>query len=190
MAVKQTFVRAALAACVIAGAAYWAGTRRVEPSIRTDAAPSVGSAPARTPGAVAAAPASGPFGGMDLNALGSKLAQEKAASGKSNPSAATVFEAVEKKLALPVEQRLQVYAGGVGARFCDRIATKSDVYVVVCEFADEASATRGVAAGSTRTVARREVLRVRNATVAIHRTSESAACDADAKKIKDLVVRL
>ncbi len=193
MNAKETIVRAALGACAVAGIAYGAGSRASSTHEHARAASS--PSPSGGSGAAAATPSvpargNDPFGGMDLNAIGSKLAAEKAASGASNPSAATVFEAIRGQLELPIAQRLQVYAGGVGATFCDRIATTSDVYVVVCEFADEAAARKGVAAGSIKTIPRREVLRVRNATVAIHRTSESAACDADALKIKNLVVKL
>lgn len=184
-------LRTVLAACAVGGLGYWAGTAG---GARGAAHAAVPAAPSAVPSArsVAAPSSSGadPLGGVDLAALGSKLAAEKAAAGASSPSVSTVFAAIEKKLGLATTERFQVYAGAVGATFCDRIATASDVYVVVCEFADEAAATRGVAAGTTRSIPRREVLRVRSATVSIHRTSTTPACEADAKKIRDLVVTL
>lgn len=183
-------VAASGAVIAVAGLAYLAGSRAKEGPGTAQAAQAEPATP--EPAKPAAAPPRGgdPFGHLDLDGLGQKLAEEKALRGKSVANAASVFQAIERKAKIPVGDHLQVLGSSVGARYCERVSTKSDVYVVVCEFADEASATKGVSTATVATIDRREVFRVRDATVAIHRVGTGSAADLEAAKIHDVVAKL
>lgn len=183
---KRNLVFGAAALGLIAAVAGWAAGPRTPAS--SGAATIASASPPSTAGS--AKRGDDPFGGLDVGALASKLAAEKAAAGRSAKSAAKVFSAVEGALGQPLEGHLQVYAGGVGARYCERANTGSEVYVVVCEFAGEAEATKGALAGTSRAIPRREVVRVGDATVAIHRAGSGKATEADATRIRALVTKI
>lgn len=117
--------------------------------------------------------------------LYARLATEKTSRTKQEPSADTVFAGLKKKLGVEVDEEVQVAGWVVGARYCDKIRTKKDVHVVVCEFTDEAAAIQGVENGKS-SVKNREVLRNKTSTCAVHVPGDDKASVAEAAKIKDL----
>lgn len=165
------------------GFAYFAGTKKTEP-VRT--------ARAETPPPPVATnvpspkPERGPLDMSGLDGLGAKLAAEKSMAGKSDPSASQVFAAIQDKLRIPVGDKLQPLASPLGAQYCERMTTKHDVYVVVCEFANEVSAKAGQKKGTNDVVKRREVLQKRASTCAVHQVGETKEAEEEARRIKDL----
>jgi hypothetical protein len=186
----------ALGVLALMGFAYFAGTKRTEPVVATAHAE---TPPARSP-LPAPAPAPSPSnppretrGPLDMSALdglGAKLAAEKAMAGESDPNAAGVFAAIQDKLKIPLADKLQPLASPLGAQYCERMTTKNDVYVVVCEFASEETARAGQKKGTNDVVKRREVLQRRASTCAVHQVGQTKQAEDEAKRIKDLFVSL
>lgn len=129
------------------------------------------------------APLSGPASPADLF---TKLEQERSSRPKLEPTAETVFSAMQKKLGSVEDDHHQVAGFVVGARYCDKIRTKSDVHVVVCEFTDEAAALKGLEYGASTKIKGREVLRNKATTCSVHQTDENKTSAAEAAKIKAL----
>ena len=175
--------------CVLVGLAYVAGTRaKTEGTARAaETAPPppatsvTSSAPTPPP-----RPERGPLDLSGLDGLGAKLAAEKAMAGKADPSTGAVFAAVQDKLGIPLVDKMQPLASPVGGQYCERMSTKHDVYVVVCEFASEESAKIGQKRATNDIVKRREVLQRRASTCAVHQVGESKEAEIEAKRIKDL----
>jgi len=125
-----------------------------------------------------------------LDGVGAELAKEKSMEGKSDPTATSVWAAFRDKGHVELVEEMQPLARPVGARFCERMTSKHDVYAVVCEFADEESAQKGAKAAANARFKNREVLERRSATCAIHRTSDSAEAVAEAKRMKEVFLSL
>ena len=125
-----------------------------------------------------------------LDGLGAKLAAEKANAGKSDPNAAAVFAAIQGKLKIELGEAMQPIASPIGAQYCARMTTKNDVYVVVCEYASEESAKSGQTKSTNDIVKRREVLRKRASTCAVHQAGDTKEARDEAKRIKDLFLAL
>ena len=118
--------------------------------------------------------------------LFSKLQVEKETRPKLEPTAETVFAALTSKVGVEVDEHLQVAGFVVGARYCDKIRTKKDVHVVVCEYPDEAAAIKGVALGTNQAIKGRQVLRNKTTTCAVHQADDGKPAAAEATKIKEL----
>jgi len=116
--------------------------------------------------------------------LFTKLQNERDTRPKLEPSADTVFAAL-KKIGVEVDEEMQVAGFVVGARFCNKIRTKKDVHVVVCEYPDEAAAIKGVEFGSNKNIKGRELLRNKTTTCAVHQTDEAKQSAGEAAKIKE-----
>lgn len=129
------------------------------------------------------APLSGPASPADLF---TKLEQERNSRLKLEPTAETFFSAMQKKLGSVEDDHHQVAGFVVGARYCDKIRTKSDVHVVVCEFTNEAAAIKGLEYGGGAKIKGREVLRNKTTTCSVHQTDDDKASAAEAAKIKAL----
>ena len=130
--------------------------------------------------------------GANPRALGdlfARLADEKKNRSNVEPTADTVFETVKKKAGVEVEEQLQVAGWMIGAKYCDKIRSTKDVHIVVCEFADEASAIKGQK-DATNGIKRREVLRNKTTTCAVHQAGETPAAEAQAAKVKALFVAM
>lgn len=186
---------AGFAALGLMGVAYFAGTKRPEAvgtaRAETHSTATTTPAPSSTPSTTTTTtpspkPERGPLDMSGLDGLGAKLAAEKAMAGKAEPSAATVFAAVQDKLGIPLGEKLQPVASPIGGQYCERMSTKHDVYVVVCEFANEESAKAGQKKATNDIVKRREVLQKRSSTCAVHQAGESKEAETEAKRIKDL----
>lgn len=117
--------------------------------------------------------------------LFSRLENERKSRLNLEPTATTVFEAMKTKGGVEVEEQLQVAGWVVGAKFCDKIRTTKDVHIVVCEYADEPAAIAGQKA-ATNGLKRREVLRNKTTTCAVHQAGETDAAIAQAARVKDL----
>jgi hypothetical protein len=144
------------------------------------------AAPSASTTATAVAPASASANALtSAEDLYARLETEKKSRLKQEPSADTVFAAMKKKLGVEVDDEVQVAGWVVGARYCDKIRTKKEVHVVVCEFTDEAAAIEGVENGKS-SVKNREVLRNKTSTCAVHVPGDEKASAAEAAKIKDL----
>lgn len=202
MSSSRSIIFIVTGAAAIAAVAYLAGRRSGvdgdgNGNARTEAgavAPvhteSSASAPALTADGSANAASSGdplmPLGSPNTAAdLFTRLQKEKDTRRKLEPTAETVFNAMKKRLGVQVDQELQVAGFVVGARYCDKVRTKKDVHVVVCEFDDEASAIKGVTYGDNQAIKGREVLRNKTSTCAIYAADEKTG-GAEAAKIKEL----
>jgi hypothetical protein len=139
---------------------------------------------------IASPPTRSPVDMSGLDGVGAELAMEKSMAGKSDPSATAVWTAFREKGHVELVEEMQPLATPVGARFCERMTSKHDVYAVVCEFADEGAALKGQTAAKNARFKNREVLQRRSATCAIHRTSESAEAVAEAKRMKEVFLSL
>ena len=182
-------------AAVIAPIAFLGG-RHVESEAATGggataALPVLGSSrslpaePATSPDLPASLPLGSPTGASDLL---TRLQAERDSRLKLEPTADSVFAAMGRS-GVEVDEQLQVAGFVVGARYCDKVRTKSDVHVVVCEFADEGSAIKGVAFGQNDAIKNREVLRNKTSTCAIHQADPKHG-SADATRIKGLFVSM
>ncbi len=118
-----------------------------------------------SPDAATPVPMGSPSAAGDLF---TRLQAERDSRPKLDPTAERVFAAMTTKLGVRVDEELQVAGFVVGARFCDKVRTSNDVHVVVCEYADQASAVKGVAFGQNGAVEGREVLRNNTSTYAVH----------------------
>jgi hypothetical protein len=116
--------------------------------------------------------------------LFTRLSRERETRPKHEPTADSVFASMKKK-GVEVDEELQVAGFVVGARYCDKVRTKKDVHVVVCEFDDEASAIKGVAFGENKAIKGREILRNKATTCAVYAADEKTGA-AEAAKVKDL----
>jgi hypothetical protein len=121
--------------------------------------------------------------------LSTRLAAERANRPNVRPTSDAVFSALETQLGVKLEQRMQVAAWMVEARFCEKVRTTNDIHVVVCEFPDEAAAIRGQELGKSK-VPNRVVLRNKATTCAVHQPGDAPASAAEAQKIKDLFAKL
>ena len=152
-------------------------------SAKTSSTPSATPAPVALPNAEpGATPLSDPRALKDLFA---RLQSERDHRANLEPTANHVFELVKAKAGVEVEEQLQLAAWPVGAKFCDKIRSTKDVHIVVCEFADEAEAIKGQKI-ATNAIARREVLRNKATTCAVHQPGETAGAAAQAARVKDL----
>jgi hypothetical protein len=152
----------------------------------TARAPVTSGAPTPTPTPATSARAA--TGGTDPDALKDlflRLQTERENRPKLEPTAASVFDLVKAKGGVEVDEQLQVAGWVVGAKFCDKIRSTKDVHIVVCEYADEAEAIKGQKAGSNA-IPRREVLRNKTTTCAVHQAGDSAASAAQAARVKEL----
>lgn len=187
---------AGVAVLGLMGFAYFAGTKKTEAvptahaETRTTVATSTASAPLATAPAASPPETRGPLDMSGLDGLGAKLAAEKSMAGKSDPNASAVFGAIQDKLKIPLVDKLQPLASPLGAQYCERMTTKHDVYVVVCEFSSEESAKAGQKKGTNDVVKRREVLQKRASTCAVHQVGETKEAENEAKRIRDLFVTL
>jgi hypothetical protein len=123
----------------------------------------------------------------DVAGLFAKLDSEKSNRPLANPTVEQVFDMLTGKLGLPIEDKKQVAGFTIGARYCMKGVTKTDIHVVACEYVDAPSAVKGVETASVtnKYIKHREVLQHRGTTLSVHQTTESPASVADAKKIKD-----
>ena len=178
--------------CVLVGLAYVAGQRaKTEGTARADVPPPPVSSVVTPPPAPAPAKETrGPLDMSGLDGLGAKLAAEKANAGKSDPNAAAVFAAIQGKLKIELGEAMQPIASPIGAQYCARMTTKNDVCVVVCEYASEESAKSGQTKSTNDIVKRREVLRKRASTCAVHQAGDTKEARDEAKRIKDLFLSL
>jgi hypothetical protein len=204
MSSSRNVVFIAAGAAAIACVAYLAG-RRSGVDGNADARSDGGSPPSVLPhtsasaapvasagaeGGAANAASSGdplmPLGSPNTAAdLFTRLQKEKDTRLKLEPTAESVFAAIKKKAGVQVDQELQVAGFVVGAKYCDKVRTKKDVHVVVCEFDDEASAIKGVTYGDNQAIKGREVLRNKTSTCAVYAADEKTG-GAEAAKIKDI----
>jgi hypothetical protein len=120
-----------------------------------------------------------------LKDLFMRLQAERAHRPNLEPTSNSVFDLVKAKGGVEVEEQLQVAGWVVGAKFCDKIRSTKDVHIVVCEYVDEAEAIKGQKA-ATNAIPRREVLRNKTTTCAVHQAGESAAAAAQAARVKEL----
>lgn len=153
------------------------------PSVKAPTTPSAASAPA----ASSSAPQE-PTSPMDpgvVRDLFARLQGERDHRPNLEPTANHVFDLVKAKAGVVVEEQLQVAGWVVGAKFCDKIRSTKDVHIVVCEFADEAEAIKGQKI-ATNAIARREVLRNKATTCAVHQAGETPAAAAQAARVKEL----
>lgn len=175
--------------CALVGLAYAAGTKRggAVPSAHAESAPPAITAAASPPPApVPPAKERSPFDMSGLDGLGTKLAAERSNAGKSDPSASAVFAAIGDKSKITLSDKMQPLGSPVGAQYCERMSTKNDVYVVVCEFADEESAKTGQKKAMNSVVKRRDVLQKRASTCAVHQVGETKEAEDEARRIKDV----
>ncbi len=128
----------------------------------------------------------------DLNGLFAKLASEKDNRPKADPTVEKVFDTITTKLNLPLEDRKQVAGFTIGARYCFKGVTKTDIHVVACEYLDAPAAVKGIemASVTNKYLKHREVLQRRATTLSVHQTAETDASVADAKKIKEAFLAL
>ena len=152
------------------------------PSLALSATAAAPPTSAPKPAASGANPMTDPDGLKDLFA---RLQAEREHRPKLEPMAETVFEAAKKKAGVQVEEQLQVAGWIVGAKFCDKIRSTKDVHIVVCEFANEEEAIAGQKA-ATNGIKRREVLRNKATTCAVHQAGESPEAVAQTAKVKEL----
>jgi hypothetical protein len=112
-----------------------------------------------------------------------RLAVEKA----NRPQVAPNADDVLAKLPVGVGDEKQIAGWPIGARYCEKAQTKSDVHVVVCEFTDEASATKGIenASSTNRFIKRRELLRRRATSLSVMQAATTPNAESDARRIKD-----
>jgi len=137
---------------------------------------------AATPAPVAAAPApTRPDGALSL---GERLAREAA----SRPAGGLRVEAVAQTLAaggLALGPLHQVLARTVGARYCASARSAAGSAVALCEFADDATAARGLdysRATFDRLVPGRRLARARNLTVTLTPAQPGAGFADDASR--------
>ena len=183
----------------VAAIAFFGG-RRVESEATKSAAPPAVDAAAVAPSTRDPAPATSGIATADgapnapLMPMGNpttagdlftRLQAERDSRPKLEPTAESVFAAMKTKLGIEVDEQLQVAAFVVGARFCDKVRTKSDVHVVVCEYSDEGSAIKGVAFGQNDAIKGREILRNKTTTCAVHQTDPKTGA-VEATRIKNL----
>jgi hypothetical protein len=153
--------------------------------------PIASATPSATPSAAAqpaadAAPAANPLSDPGaLKDLFLRLQTEREHRPNLEPTSTSVFALLKAKGGVEVEEQLQVAGWMVGAKFCDKIRSTKDVHIVVCEFADEAEAIKGQKM-ATNAIPRREVLRNKATTCAVHQPGESAASAAQAARVKEL----
>ncbi len=153
------------------------------PSVKAATIPSAASAPV----ASSSAPQE-PTSPMDpgiVRDLFARLQAERDHRPNLEPTANHVFDLVKAKAGVEVEEQLQVAGWMVGAKFCDKVRSTKDVHIVVCEYADEAAAMKGQKI-ATNAIARREVLRNKTTTCAVHQAGETPAAAAQAARVKDL----
>lgn len=137
------------------------------------------SPPVATRGAAADAAVLTPLGSPTSAAdLFTRLQTERDTRPKLEPTADSVFAAMKTKLGVQVDEELQVAGFVVGARYCDKVRTKKDVHVVVCEFGDEAAAIKGVDYGENKGLKGREVLRNKTTTCAVYAADGKGAAEA------------
>lgn len=184
---NRVFVMGGL--CAIVGLSYVAGTKRGDPvpHARAETAAPAVSAAALPPTPAPPAKERGPFDMSGLDGLGTKLSAERANAGKSDPNASAVFAAIEGQLKIRLSDKMQPLGSPVGAQYCERMSTKNDVYVVVCEFADEETAKAGQKKAMNTVVKRRDVLQKRASTCAVHQVGDTKEAEDEAKRIKDLI---
>ena len=158
---------------------------------KTDPAPSASSSAPLAPSASAANPVPA-INENSISGVMEKLAEEQKNRPSVQPSAEKVFDTITGKLAIPIENKKQVAGFTSGARYCSMGTTKHDVHLVVCEYADPESATKGVerTSSTNKVIKRREVLRRNSTTLAIQQSGESKEAVAEAKKIHDAFVAL
>ena len=126
-----------------------------------------------------------PLGDPNATAdLFTRLQKERDTRLKIEPTADSVFASMKKK-GVEVDEELQVAGFVVGARYCDKVRTKKDVHVVVCEFDDEASAIKGISFGENKAIKGREIFRNKATTCAVYAADERTGA-AEAAKIKEL----
>ena len=114
-----------------------------------------------------------------------RLEKERANRPKLEPTSEKVFATVKEKAGVEVEEQLQVAGWVIGAKFCDKIRTTKDVHIVVCEFATEADAITGQK-NASNAIARREVIRNKTTTCAVHQAGEGEAAATQAARVKEL----
>lgn len=114
-----------------------------------------------------------------------RLEKERATRPKLEPTSEKVFAAVKEKAGVEVEEQLQVAGWVIGAKFCDKIRTTKDVHIVVCEFATEADAITGQK-NASNAISRREVLRNKTTTCAVHQAGEGEGAATQAARVKEL----
>ena len=152
-------------------------------SVKASSTPSATPTPAESSSAEpGATPLSDP---RALKDLFGRLQSERDHRPNLEPTSNHVFDLVKAKAGVEVEEQLQLAAWPVGAKFCDKIRSTKDVHIVVCEFADEAEAIKGQKI-ATNAIARREVLRNKATTCAVHQAGETPAAAAQAARVKDI----
>lgn len=122
-----------------------------------------------------------------IASLFEKLEGEKRNRPNADPSVEKTFGTIEGKAKVQLDDKKQIAGWPIGARYCMKSVTKSDVHVVVCEFADAAAAAKGQTAASTtnKVIKRREVL-LKNATsLSIQQSGETKQAESDAKSIAE-----
>lgn len=189
-------MKAALASCAVCSVCallVFGCTKKDPEPTKTEpsAAPSA-SAPATASATPSAANPVPPINENSIAGIMEKLAEEQKNRPTVQPSAEKVFDTITGKLAIPVENKKQIAAFTSGARYCSMGMTKHDVYLVVCEYADPESATKGVerTSSTNKVIKRREVLRRNSTTLAIQQSGETKEAEAEAKKIHDAFVAL
>lgn len=182
---------------VVLAAALLAGCKdkpETTAAAQPGAAPPVSAAPTVSSAAVVPSVASTYTGDPnDIAGLFAKLESEKANRPPgADPSVEKVFDTITTKLGIALDDRKQVAGFTIGARYCFKGVTKTDIHVVACEYMDAPSAVKGVemASVTNKYLKHREVLQRRATTLAVQPTTESAASAADAKKIKDAFLAL
>jgi len=129
----------------------------------------------------------------DLAGLFAKLESEKTnRPAGANPTVEKVFDTISGKSGIALDDKKQIAGFPVGARYCSKAVTKTDIHVVTCEYMDAAAAKKGVETASVtnKYLKRREVVQLRATTLSIHQTAETDAAAADAKKIKEAFLAL
>lgn len=182
---------------VVLAAVLWVACKdKPEESTSTSAKAALpGPSSSQAPAAPSAAPpAQGAYSGdpNDLNGLFAKLTSERDDRPKADPTVEKVFDTITTKLNIALDDRKQVAGFTIGARYCFKGVTKTDIHVVACEYTDAPTAVKGVATASitNKYLKHREVLQRRATTLSVHQTAETDASVADAKKIKDAFVAL
>lgn len=120
-----------------------------------------------------------------------RLNVEKGNRPNIEPKVETVFEKITK-LDIELQEKKQIAAWPVSARYCEKAQTKHDVHIVVCEYDNGELATKGVAAASVanKHLPRREVTAHKSSWVSVMQAGETKEAEADAKKIKAMLKTL
>lgn len=125
-----------------------------------------------------------------LGDLFTRLEEERKGRLNLEPTADHVFAALKSKAGIEVEEQLQVAGWTINAKFCDKVRTTKDVHIVICEFADEAAATKGQADAYTAGLKRRVIVRNKTTTCAIHQAGEGPGAAEQAAKVKGLFLAM